>query len=205
MKKTILINIPMTANIQRTVYGSNDRSLPALQEPLYYPVSALLAKTMQPGDQIKAVMITKHSAYSRSEEFADIFVQELNKINENIGADITYELLESEFAEDKYVHDKLMYELVDHIETGSTIIADVTFGPKDLPIVIFTALNFAEKFLRCDIEHIIYGQGVFKDGEIVNTMICDFSPLYALKSLTDTIKCDDPEKARQILKTIVSL
>lgn len=205
MKKTIIVSIPMTASIQKTVYTSNDRSLPASSKEFYYPVSALLAETIKPEDEIGVILITKHSEYSNSEDFAQIFVQELDEINKEHGADITISKIDSEFAEEKYVHDKLMAELADQIKTGSAITADVTFGPKDLPIVIFSALKFAERFLKCDIEHIIYGQGIFKDGKIIDTTICDFSPLYSLNSLTDTIKCDDPDKAKQILKTIVSL
>lgn len=205
MKKTIIVSIPMTASMQKTVYTSNDRSLPASSEEFYYPISALLAATIKPEDEIKTIMITKHSEVSCSEENVRLLVQELDGINKEAGADMTYQTVVSEFTEEKHVHEKLMAELADLIETGSVITADVTYGPKDLPIVIFSTLNFAERFLKCEIEHIIYGQGVFKDGKIVDTMICDFSPLYSLKSLTDTITCDDPDKARQLLKTIVSI
>ena len=98
-----------------------------------------------------------------------------------------------------------MGRLVDEIDTGAHIMADVTYGPKDLPIVIFSALNFAEKFLRCEIDNIVYGQATFKDDRVVGSAICDMIPLYCLSSVTNTIKCDESEKARQMLKSLLEL
>ena len=100
---------------------------------------------------------------------------------------------------------QLMGKIVDEIDNGSHIIVDITYGPKDLPIIIFTALGFAEKFLECEVDAIIYGQASFVDGHVVNTKICDMSPLYYLSSVTNTIKCDEPEKARKALKSLLSL
>ena len=45
----------------------------------------------------------------------------------------------------------------------------------------------------------------FENGKVVNTKICDMIPLYYLNSVTDTIHCDEPEKAKQMLKTLLSL
>ena len=64
------------------------------------------------------------------------------------------------------------------IKDGSHIIADITFGPKDVPIIVFAVLGFAEKSLGCEVDHIIYGQANFENGRPVNTKICDMSPLY---------------------------
>lgn len=42
-----------------------------------------------------------------------------------------------------------MGNIVDELEIGAHVLVDATYGPKDLPIVIFTTHNFAEKFLEC--------------------------------------------------------
>ena len=39
-----------------------------------------------------------------------------------------------------------MLKIVDEIEDNSHILCDITYGPKDLPIVLFSVLNFAEKY-----------------------------------------------------------
>ena len=98
-----------------------------------------------------------------------------------------------------------MGRLIEEIETGAHILVDITYGPKDLPIVIFSALNFAEKFLKCEIDNIVYGQAAFEGDKVVGSVICDMIPLYCLSSVTNTIKCEDPLKARQMLKSLLSI
>ena len=98
-----------------------------------------------------------------------------------------------------------MAKIIDAIDVDTHIIADITYGSKDMPIVLFSAMGFAEKFLRCEIDNIIYGQANFENGKVVNTKICDMIPLYYINSVTDTIHCDEPEKAKQMLKTLLSL
>ena len=72
-------------------------------------------------------------------------------------------------------------------------------------IVLFAALNFAEKFLHCEIENILYGQATFIDGNPTNTKLCDLVPLYYLNSVANTIRCDNSQKARELLKDLLSL
>ena len=102
-------------------------------------------------------------------------------------------------------HDKLLLDIVDEFEENSHITADITYGPKDLPIVLFTALNFGEKFFGCEIDNIVYGQANFVDGKPTNTKICDMIPLYYLNSVTNTVNCDSPAKAKEMLKSLLSM
>ena len=81
----------------------------------------------------------------------------------------------------------------------------MTYGPKDLPIVLFSALNFAEKFLGCEVDHLIYGQVSFKDGVPTNPQICDMIPLYCLNSVTNAVRAETPDRARQMLKSLLSM
>ena len=63
----------------------------------------------------------------------------------------------------------------------------------------------SEKFLKCEIDNIVYGQADFIDDKVVGSIICDMTPLYCLSSVTNTINCDDPQKARLMLKSLLSL
>lgn len=98
-----------------------------------------------------------------------------------------------------------MGSIVDELEIGARILVDTTYGPKDLPIVIFTALNFAEKFFECQIDNIIYGKAEFVNGKAVDTKMCDMVPLYYLGSITNSIHCVEPGKAKSMLKSLLSL
>ncbi len=195
----------MKEKVDLSVYTSEDRSLPVSDTPVRYPVNAMLEMIASPEDEIKVVLLVKNDKYSFSEKNKAAFVEEINRAVSASGAKINIVTIDTEFLQNKAVHEQLMGRLVDEIEENSHVIVDITYGPKDLPIVIFAALGFAEKFLGCDIDNIIYGQASFSDGQAVNTRICDMSPLYYLSSVTNTIRCDNPEKARKTLKTLLSL
>lgn len=206
MKKTVIINIPMTIDVQNIVYTSRDASLPASGRAVGYPVLSFLERTLQKEDEIRFVLIEKTSRYSRGEQRIAEFQEQFAAINQEIGAAVSYEIIRSEFKQSRRVHEQLMEAIVNKIEVGAQVIVDITYGPKDLPIVVFAALNFAERFLDCSIEHIIYGQGVFNDeGQLEETEICDLSPLYALNTLNNTIRCKDPQKAKEILHSVITL
>jgi len=206
MNATILVNIPMTIQIQKTRYGMKTHGVKASDRDVAFPVNAFLEEMIRPEDTLKCVLIVKHSIYSHGAQNAQLFQSELEEINQGIGAKIEYTIIDSEFDEERSVHEKLMAEIVDRIEDGSHIIMDMTYGPKDLPIVEFSALHFAERFLGCQVDNIIYGQGFFnEDNEFVAGELCDLSPLYSLHSLTDTMSCSDPDKARKLLRTIIEI
>jgi len=205
MKKIIFCDIPMKEKVDLSVYISEDRSLPASDTPVRYPVNAMLEKTASPEDEIKVVLLVKNDKYSFSKKNEAAFVEEINRAVSASGAKIDIVTVDTEFSQNKEVHERLMGRLVDEIEENSHIIVDITYGPKDIPVVIFAALGFAEKFLGCDIDNIVYGQASFSNGHAVNTRICDMSPLYYLSSVTNTIRCDNPENARKTLKTLLSL
>lgn len=205
MKKIIICSIPMKEKVDQVVYVSDDKSLPVADKAVRYPINAFLEKTIQSNDELKIVLLVKKDDYGHHDKNTEYFKTELNEANEGIGAKIEYSVIDTEFSETKAVHAQLMGRIVDEFDIGSHIMVDTTYGPKDLPIVIFTALSFAEKFLDCKIDNIVYGQASFVNGQTVDTKFCDMIPLYYLGSITNTIHCVEPEKAKAMLKALLSL
>ena len=205
MKKTIICDIPMKKIVDPSVYVSEDQSVAVSDRAVRFPINAYLEKNIKKDDEIKILLMVKEDEMGNHEENIALFKTELNEVNKTIMADVSLEVIDTAFSQEKAVHEQLMGSIVDHIDNGSQLIVDITYGPKDLPIIIFAALGFAEKFLECEVDAIIYGQASFKDGHAVNTKICDMSPLYYLSSVTNTINCDSPDKARKTLKSLLSL
>lgn len=195
----------MKKDMQPSGYSSNDKSIPTSSKEVYYPINAFLEKTLQEDEAIQCILLVKKDSYGNYIKNLELFRSELVAINKGIGAQIEYVVVDTEFSEKRVVHEQLMGKLVEALDIGSHILVDMTYGPKDLPIVVFTALNFAEKFLECQIDNILYGKADFVDGKAINTEICDMSPLYYLSSVTNTIHCADPAKAKVMLKSLLSL
>lgn len=205
MKKIIICNIPMREYIANTVYSSDDSSLPVSDKPYRYPINSLLSQTVNVEDELKIILLIKKDGNTYYEKNTADYKQEIEEICRTTGAKADFVLIDTAFSQEKENHEKLMKRLVDEVDTGAHIMVDITYGPKDLPIVIFSALNFVEKFLKCEIDNIVYGQAAFKDDKVVGSTICDMIPLYCLSSVTNTIKCDEPEKARQMLGSLLDL
>jgi len=195
----------MREYIANTVYSSDDRSLPVSDKPYRYPINSLLSQTVNAEDELKIILLIKKDGNTFYEKNTADYKQEIEDICRTTGGKAEFVSIDTAFSQEKENHEQLMKRLVDEIDTGAHIMVDITYGPKDLPIVIFSALNFAEKFLKCEIDNIVYGQATFKDDKVVGSTICDMIPLYCLSSVTNTIKCDEPEKARQMLGSLLDL
>lgn len=205
MKKVIICNIPMKESVDQVVYTSEDRSLSISDRHVRYPINALLENTVSSDDEIKVILLSKNDEYSFSRQHTDEFIAELNQALSSVNVTPIIQVIDTEFSQNKLIHEQLMGKLVEEIDDGSHILVDITYGPKDLPIVIFAAIGFAEKFLDCEIDAIVYGQASFVQGKTVNQKICDMSSLYYLSSVTNTIRCNEPNKARKTLTELLSL
>ena len=205
MKKVIICNVPMREDVAKTVYTSNDLSLPVSEQSFRYPVISFLSQTLAADDELKVILLIKKDGNDFYENNKEAFKSEMSDVLIKTGAKAEYIIIDTAFSQDKETHEQLMVRLAEEIDVGSHILADITYGPKDLPIVIFSTLSFAENFLCCDIDNIIYAQAEFENNKVVKSMICDMSPLYYLSSVSNTIKCNDPVKAKQILKSLLTL
>jgi len=205
MKKILFCNIPMTVKAQKSVYRSENYSVPVSVREVCYPVSAFLEKTLTGDDEVKAILLVKKDEIGYYKKNISGCVEELMEVAEVTGAKIEYKIIDTEFTEAQATHDGLLLSIVDELEEKAHIVADITYGPKDLPIVLFTAMNFAERFFDCEIDNIVYGQATFVDGNPQNTRICDMIPLYYLNSVANTVQCSDPSKAKQMLKSLLSI
>ena len=150
-------------------------------------------------------MLVKKDEFGQYKKNISGCIEELVTAAEVTGAKFEYTIIDTDFEETKVTQDRLLLSIVDELEEKAHIIADITYGPKDLPIVLFTAMNFAEKFFDCEIDNIVYGQATFADGNVTNTKIRDMIPLYYLNSVTNTVQCSDPIKAKQMLKSLLSI
>ena len=205
MKKTLICSVPMKnkSTIKKTKLSGEDCSLKVSDREVRYAISALLDKNINKDDEIKVILLVKKDGQKAYQENLQDCIEEISAGN-NVGAKLDFVTIETDFSQEKNVHEEVLAKLIEETVIDSQIIADITYGPKDLPILIFTALNFAEKFLKCEIKNIIYTQANFVGGEIVKTTLCDMAPLYYLNSLTNTITGDNPQKAKEVFKSLLS-
>ena len=197
--KVVFSTIPLQV-VNPVFYKSTENKAIEYKGEVRFPINGLLAKTLKKDDEVKVVRIVTEKEVSEdiSEEILKYQQEELDKINESIGAKISYEEVRETFKETSDIVQSRFRQIVGALENGCEIYADITYGPKTLTPVLFYALGFAEKFFDADIKNIVYGKAVFdKNKQPIPdaTELFDVTPLYYLNSLTNVMNAPDGKTA----------
>ena len=206
MKKIIFCDIPMKKNMNAMVYAGTGNTNCNYSKEVMFPINAILAESLKKNDDVRVILLRTLDKADNSGKNSGLFMQELDAINSEIGAKISYETLDSEFKETKDIHEKRLQNMLDKIEEHTEIYADITYGPKPLPMILMCVLSFAEKFLNCDVKSVVYGKVDFDDNnKPCNPELYDVTSLYYLNNLTSSMVADNGKDARQSLNEFFSL
>ena len=175
-----------------------------------FPINAILAEKLNKGDSVKIILLKTVITEGASENNAKLFQQELDSINLDISANISYETIDTNFIETKQNHEKRLRAMLSKIEEDAEIYADITFGQKPLPMVLMCVLSFAEKFFNADIKKIVYGKVEFVRHDDGNKYpeapeMYDITFLYYLNNLMVAMEASSGEQALQSLDSFFSL
>ena len=196
MDKVIFVTLMMADKMEKRHFPVENDSLTEYSGETYYAINSVLSNSIEKGDSIKVVLLETNAGAQAGKKNAQLFIDELNSFN-TAGANISYEIITSEFINDKAKYKELYKKLVSNFTEGAELYADITFGIKTLPILILNAMQFGEKFFDCTIGNVIYLKTEFKDGVIVDGSQCifDLTPLYMLSTFTNNIECSSGERA----------
>ena len=203
--KVVFSTIPMQ-EVNPVFYKSTENKAIEYNGEVRFPINGILAKTLKKDDEVKVVRIVTEGNFSEGN--VKLQQEELDKINETIGARISYEEVRESFKETSDVVQSRFRQIIGTISEGCEIYADMTYGPKTLTPVLFYALGFAEKFFDADIKNIVYGKAVFgKDKQPIPdaSELFDVTPLYYLNSLTNVMTAPDGKTALERLDKFFEL
>ena len=205
MKKIVISTLPSDNRLVKRLYPVDGNSLIQVEEPIYFAVNSAMANNLQKDDDVKVILIGTTREDDCVKENAQKFMDELKHFN-SAGAKIREAVITRPFDESKTNFHELYESILDELEEDAELYVDVTFGPKTPVLLLFAVLQFAEKFFRCSIGNIVYSKVIFKKGtsEVIpgSEMIYDITPLYLLNGITNTIECNDGQKAVQAIKAL---
>ncbi|MCK9576074.1 MAG: TM1812 family CRISPR-associated protein [Clostridia bacterium] len=210
MKKIVLCNIMMKAEFYPFKYKVDGNSTIEYDGKVVFPINGVLAKTLKKGDCVKVILLKKEDLDRNSEKNVGEFKSELDRINTEIGAEIEYKILSTPHNESRLVQERLLKDIIAEFSDNAAIYADITYGTKSMPIIIFSALNFAEKFFKADIKNIIYGKVDFVKDKTTgktnaqNPELFDMTALFYLNSIANTMTCKTSEQAVKLFNSILS-
>lgn len=207
MKKIVFVSLMMADAMNKRTYPVDGNVFIEYDKDVYYAINGVLAKTLKEKDDVKVVLLETKAGDKSGTKNAQLFMEELNHINEinKIGANISYEIIPSDFITSKNKYNELFLKLVKTLENEAEIYADITFGPKSLPLLIFSAIQFGEKFFDCSIGNVIYLKAEFKNNVLVEgtQLVCDYTPMYLLNSMINTFENISKENVINIFEKIL--
>ena len=209
--KIIITDIPLKKELNAFAYTNGGKANEKNREVIF-PINSLLQSELKPNEDVKVIMLSKDDIEGNSAVNAGYFQKELNEINRDICAHIEYSTITTPFVETKDIHEKLFRDIVHKLEKGCEIYADITYGPKSLPIILFTVLNFAEKYFDAEIKSIAYGKVDFVDDgsntgktKPINPALYDMTPLYYLNAITNSVDYKNSDEALRALDTLLNI
>jgi len=207
--KVVICTMPMRApnEVEAIIYPVDGNKVIEYDKAVRSPVNAVLAKTLKKGEELRVIYIMTTGENSCCEENKRVFIGELEKINTEIGAVLTYDTVEMEFLATKHTYNKLITDLTEKIPENAELYIDITYGFKPEILSLFCALRFVEEFHNAVVQYFIYGKVEFnkKTREKENAMIYDITSLYYLFKLIGTIGTTNAETASKVLKDFFAL
>jgi len=207
--KVVIITVPMKRpdKIEPILYPVDGNKAVEYNKPVRCPVNGILAKTLKENEQVRVIYVMTTGGNSKCEQNKKTFTEELEKINEGIGAVLSYDMVEIEFLPTKKTYNKLLTDLTEKIPENAEIYADITFGFKPEILSLFCALRFVEEFRTSVVQYIVYGKAEFnpKTEKIEHPMVFDITSLYYLFKLIGTIGAADAKTASKMLKDFFDL
>lgn len=193
MKKFITaISLQFGRELQKLVYEDMSGGRLTNDKPTAFPIITAIKNNVGHGDEISVVPIIYEA--SNAESNYPKFIDELNTLKDEVGFNYTIaEPIYSPFSEDKALHGELFKKLISRIDDEDDLYACITYGNKPLPIVIFSALNYASIIKNAYVDTICYGQLPDHKAETPTGKIFDVTSLFYINSLTEkAVSQDDP-------------
>jgi hypothetical protein len=205
--KTVIITVPMKQNVEAIKYPVDGNKSIEYEKPVCCPINGVLAKTLKKDEQVKVIYVLTKGENSDFERKKQTFIEELENINKEIGAVLSYDTIEIDFKPTKETYNKLITDLSEKIPDDAEIYADTTFGFKPESLSLFCALRFVEEFREAVVQYIVYGKVEFKDGKPLpeSAMIYDITSLYYLFKLIGSMGASNAEDAMATLKDFFAM
>lgn len=196
MRRIVIATLPMRGGMEKRVYPVDGNALIESEKPIYFAVNPAATRGLKKGDEVKIVLLQTKGGDNAGEENAKLFSDEFDSFNE-AGAKVQAQILSRKFDESKTNFRFTFKNLIEQFEAQDEIFADVTYGPKPLTVLIFSAILFAEKCLDCQVRNIVYSKVEFAGGKVKEgtQKIYDITALYQINSFTNLIDCADAKSA----------
>lgn len=187
MKKTLIYVVPFRWKVKERKYIPDSQTEGYSGTEVLFPMNGIISHEIKMEDDVDVLFIqtiddsVNSTKTKDTEDFVRRGTDEISSILRDCCHSIAFNVIRVRFHSSSSDIINLYKEVCDRIAEGSVCYADVTFGEKYNMMLVFCAMNYAEKYLGCEVAQLLYGR---IDGENdSNGELREFTPLYLLNSL----------------------
>ena len=165
-----------------------------------FPILLPISQTAQRDELINITLLISENSPVASGNFLRLMT-ELKALAMEVG--FRYDLTEIRIAgEETPEKQKRVFEaLIETLGDGESIYADITFGHKVVPLIIFTALSFCYKLCKdTEVNSVFYAD---RSGE--TAVLHDISTLFYMESVIHSVSQSVPDDPLSIIKRILNM
>lgn len=148
------------------------------------PLNSVLASKIEDNSNVRVIIVETLKPGEKEWDYAARFKEETEKVLSKKGCAIEFVLDPHPFDASKTNIAKLYRNLTRLILPESTLLVDITFGPRYITLFYTCLLSYAERFLNCEIDSIVYGQADMKYNPPKDVKLCDVTSVYLLSSFS---------------------
>lgn len=185
MKKIFISGMSMLPqdSIKRIKYNAVNNNNLKYEDMTSFPIIPLLNSYAKKDDEISIYIIMTADKNNNCQHNLQLLKQELKELNVKNDIDLNITgIIETPHEETKNSNINLFKKII-KIFDGSQVYADLTYATKITPIIMFMALNYAEKSKKGAIKTMVYGKYTHDGGNTGE--LFDVTSLYYLNGVID--------------------
>ena len=170
--------------------------------PACFPVLPLIHGYVSAGEAIEVYVLTIGDHKTALENYQEM-EREIHSLCRKIGAACSVKKIGVPFNETIETHLNTFKTLIGLISDGDTLLVDITFGTKCLPIILMMAMNYGYKVCKdCSVDCLVYGSMDFRDGHPFGRRIFDITSLFLMDQIVNELA---KSRNRAPMETIESI
>lgn len=184
MKRIYITAVPLPSNFLLSAQKVECVNIELCEDGRFtFPISRLIAATAQDGDEAEVIAVRQTN--DSGDGNLDLLKRDLASLT------VSCRLTDITMPETQERGDllNLFRALARTIPPRCCVYADATFGTKTYPIVLLSALNYAEKIKECELHRLIY-QEQRRDAQThrpTGTYLYDITVLFRLNGVVDAL------------------
>lgn len=203
--KKIICSLPLQLP-RKAIYSSENAAKYSYPFKTAFPVIPLIHSAAREGDTVCVCILewlSNGELSAMQQNNLLLLKEEIDSLAVHAGFNVNYTEIKLADEQTKKEHLHLFQSLIQQFENGDSLYADITYGTKPTPIIIFSALNYAFKTKKdCNIAEILYARYHY---DTDTAFLYDISSVFYLSNIIDRLSENGSADSEKIVNFLLDI